>query len=146
MFYSRIFHFVHCGQGLAGAASRYLGLRSMVTLLGPMYCLYLIFVTNFYHLKLFDFSWHKCIFVCYLHQMFSAHTMLVKCLLGLIGSMRCRSVVLLLDICKNWSFFFFLPPFSFSAAFFVNLILIVGYFDSFVFHPPPHPHTKKRKE
>jgi hypothetical protein len=35
--YIRTSHLCNCGQGFAGAASRYLGFRSMMTLLGPMY-------------------------------------------------------------------------------------------------------------
>ena len=35
-YYIRNSHLCNCGQGFAGAASRYLGFRSMMTLLGPM--------------------------------------------------------------------------------------------------------------
>lgn len=41
LLFAGISHSFNCGQGFVGAASRYLGLRSMMSLLGPMY--YLIF-------------------------------------------------------------------------------------------------------
>lgn len=43
-----ITHIAHHGQGLTGAASRYIGLRSMMTLFGPMY--FLLFTTVSLHI------------------------------------------------------------------------------------------------
>jgi hypothetical protein len=59
LFFASISHSFNCGQGFVGAASRYLGLRSMMSLLGPMYYLIfneeLIYVLAVFYLCLFVF-------------------------------------------------------------------------------------------